>query len=252
MIGLVWMLACTGGGTVSTGDDSGTTEPEPIYPNGDRILVYTGHDGEDGKNSGAGAVDDASEWIKATYGWNVSPRTDLAEPTQYRVMFLMDSGVKGESVYGTSSVDLIKEALAAGVRVVSMVSPDNCEAATLNQLFEDVGIASRYNGGKANTAMVSITPPFRAHQLTAEVTEARFLEACFVDPNGSTVVFADEGDAIVTAEQVGDGGDFVVMGSYSWLDDRGYLEQSDNQVLLGNMVEVDPSVGPLEPSDSGD
>jgi hypothetical protein len=64
------------------------------------------------------------------------------------------------------------------------------------------------------------------------------------------VLFSDDRDAIVTLEQVGNGGEVILMGAYSWFDDRGYLDDADHRVLLGNMVEIDPDLGPL-PGDSG-
>ncbi len=240
----VWLLvACTGDSTTDSGD-SGTAEPGPVYPTGERILLYTGHSGEEGQNSGAGAFDDAGEWIKDTYGWNVSDRSDLADPLQYRVMILVDSGVDGDSVFGESSVDLIREALDGGVRVVSVVSPDNCAANTLNPLFEDLGLMARYSGEGASTARVTVVPPNRSHQLTQDVTEARFLESCWVESNGATVLFADDRDVVMTVEESSNG-EVVVVGDYSWFDDRGYLDDSDNQVVLGDLVEIDPDLGPL-------
>jgi len=243
MIGLALLIACTGDGTDDTSDSS--TEPTgPIYPDGERILLYTGHSGEDGNNSGAGKFDNASDWIKATYGWNVSDRSDLADPLQYRVMILVDSGVKGESVYGESSVDLIVEALDAGIRVVSVVSPDNCAGTTLNGLFESLGALARYSGDGASTARVTVVGPSRAHQLTADVEEARFLESCWVESNGATVLFSDDRDVVMSVEPIGNG-ELVVVGDFSWFDDRDYLDDSDNQTLLGNLVEIDPDLGPL-------
>jgi|GEM_PF-6445210 len=249
MIALALLIACTDDATDDTADSTTDTVPEPIYPSGERILLYTGHNGEDGNNSGAGKFDDASEWIKDTYGWNVSDRTELADPLQYRVMVLVDSGLKGDSVYGSESVFELETALAAGVRVVTVVSPENCAGTTFNQLFEDLGVDARYTGTGANTAKVTLAVPSRAHQITNGIDEIRFLESCWVESNGATVLFADDRDVVVTAEQVGDAGELVVMGDFSWFDDRGYLDDSDNRAMLGNLVEVDPDLGPL--ADSG-
>jgi hypothetical protein len=248
MIGWALFVACTGGSTEDTADSTPVTTG-PVYPDGERVLLYTGHSGEDGNNNGSGKFDNASDWIKSTYGWNVSDRTDLADPLQYRVMILVDSGVKGESVFGESSVDLVVEALDAGVRVVSVVSPDNCGTTTLNGLFESLGAVARYTGTGASTAKVAVVEPARSHQLTEDVAEARFLEACWVESNGATVVFSDDRDVVMTVEPVGHG-ELVVIGDFSWFDDRGYLDDSDNLALLGNLVEIDPGLGPLVDSGS--
>ncbi len=202
---IAWMavLACSG-----TGDDSGgQVDSDPgtdiVYPTGDRVLLYTGHNGEGGSNSGVGEFDGSAQWVKDTYGWNVSSRTDLADPTQYRVMILVDSGVDGSSTYGDETVSTIQEGLAAGVRLVTVVSPENCAGTTFNALFEDLGIATRYTGTGSTPAKVSAASPARTVQLTSEVSEARFLEPCFLEANGATVLFADDRDVLVTVERIG-------------------------------------------------
>ena len=244
MIGWVLVLACTGGG-----DDSGQTvdsDPgtETVYPTGDRVLLYTGHNGADGSSSGVGEFDESAQWVKDTYGWNVSSRSDLSDPTQYRVMVLVDSGVDGTRSFGEDIVADILVGLEAGVRLVTVVSPENCAGESLNPLLEDLGVSARYSGSGSVPAKVSAVGPSRLTQLSADVTEARFIEPCFVESNGATVVFADDRDVLVTQEQVGDGGDVIVMGDYTWFDDSGHAEDADNRVLMGNLVEVDPSLGP--------
>ena len=224
------------------GTDSAPTDDsvaqDIVYPTQDKVLFYDGHGGEPGESSGRGSTDDIEAWIASEYGFGVEARDNLGEPAKFRAVFLVDPGAREPYSWQEDDVALLNDALEVGTRVVIVVDVGNCAGATVNGLLEGLGANARLVGDNSETT--EIIEPGIEHQVTAGVGEAFFQEPCVVEVNGSDPLFTVSRYTYMTAERPGWGGDVVVVGDYSFLDDTGKYENGDNLALIGNLVEVDP------------
>jgi len=239
-----FLLACFGSDDDGpTGDSSGTddssVEHDIVYPDSEKILFYDGHGGEPGESSGRGSTDDIEAWIEETYGFGVEARDNLGEPAKFRAVFLMDPGAREPYSWQEDDVALLTEAMEVGTRIILVTDVGNCAGDTTNPLLESLGANARLVGDNSNTT--EIIEATQGSQITDGVGDVYLQEPCIVEVNGSDPLFTSGRYTYGTAERPGWGGDVVVIGDYSFLDDTGKYDNGDNLALIGQLVEVDPA-----------
>lgn len=88
------------------------------------------------------------------------------------------------------------------------------------------------------------------HQATKGVSAVRFKEPCYINPSGGETLLRADDDVVAAAEQVGNGGEVVLIGDFQFMDDGGYLDYNDNALFADKLVIVDPNYA-AEADDTG-
>lgn len=241
---LIWLIACFGSKDDDAATDSGTEDSTPeehdtVYPTQEKVLFYDGHGGEPGESSGRGSTDDIEGILETEYGWAIEARDNLGDPSKFRAVVLMDPGAREPYSFQDEDIALLTDALEVGTRVIVLVDVGNCAGDTVNGLLEGLGAGARLIGDNSDTT--EIIEPSQEHQITEGVGEVFLQEPCVVEVNGSTPLFTSGRFTYGTTEQPGWGGDVVVIGDYSFLDDTGKYDNGDNMALIRRLVEVDPA-----------
>ncbi|HJN77427.1 MAG TPA: hypothetical protein QGF58_26115 [Myxococcota bacterium] len=238
----IWLCACIGSEDDSTvesgGEDSTPVEHDIVYPTQNKVLFYDGHGGEPGESSGRGDSDDMEDWIGEHYGFAVEARDTLGTPSKFRAVFLMDPGSREPYSWQEDDVALLTDAMEAGTRIIVLVDVGNCVGSTVNPLLEQLGASARLVGDNSETT--EIIPATAGSQITEGVGDVYLQEPCIVEVNGTTPLFTSSRYTYGTAERPAWGGDVVVIGDFSFIDDTGKYDNGDNLTLIGNLVEVDP------------
>lgn len=230
-------LACFGGGK----EDSNLavdTQPDSItYPTQDRILFYDGHGGEPGDSVGNGGSNIIEAWLNSQ-GYNAERRDNLGEPEKFRLIMLMDPGVKEPYAFQDADVEKLQVAMKTGTRIGIVMSNKNCEGTTINPLLEKLGAEMRLTGENAPTTL--ITNAVGGDQMTEGVSEVYLGTPCTVETNGAEPLLIIDRDTYAARERPGWGGDIVMVGDFSWMDDTDQLDVGDNRLFMQRMAEVGP------------
>ncbi|MFH1468806.1 MAG: hypothetical protein ABIO70_30740 [Pseudomonadota bacterium] len=220
------------------------TAPEgPVYPTGDRILLYTGHGGATPSGSGGfGSFDDIDAHWKDLYGWNTDVRDSLGDDlSSYRLVGLMAPGLNGGGTFSVEEIDLLEHARRRGTRIAIFNEVDNCDTNVIGNLLENWGILPRFSGEGVDEFSMVAASFIGQEQMTEGVDEMRFSDPCFVEANGAPYVVSWEGNHIVAKDQpLGWGGEVVLIGDLEILDDTENYNLADNLVFDENLVKVEP------------
>jgi hypothetical protein len=236
-------LACEKPDPIDTSPPEDTAPEGPVYPTGDRILLYTGNGGLEGASSdGFGQYDDIDEHWKAKYGWNTDVRSTLDEDlSAYRMIGLMAPGIHGGSNFDLDQIDLLEGARRKGTRIVVFNEVTNCDTNIIANLLDNWGIRPRFTGEGADEFQMLDSDFIATDQMTDGVTGLRFSDPCFIADNGSPYLVHNQGDHIVVKDQpLGWGGEVVLIGDLEFLDDTGNYGLADNQLFADRLVEVEP------------
>ena len=237
----------TSGGNGGSQGDTGTfgqdtSPPEITYPRGDRILIHTGHGGEEGNDNGWGQFEGIDEFWKETYGWNTDWRDSLGDDlSSYRMVAFASPGAVEESPFSDDELELLRSAMDDGTRMLVMVEVGHCATETVNQLLEGLGVSMRFQGDAAQEYQVMEATGIATHQLTQGVETLAFSDPCYVEPGDGQAVVQFETSAMVATERPGNGGDVVAVGDFEFLDDSG-SHYGDYLVLAQRLAEVDPDL----------
>jgi hypothetical protein len=238
-------LACEKPEPVDTSPPEDTAPEGPVYPSGDRILLYTGNGGLDGAaSSGFGQYDDIDAHWKEKYGWNTDVRSSLGDDlSEYRMIGLMAPGIYGGSNFDLDQIDLLEGARRKGTRVVIFNEVGNCDANIITNLLDNWGVRPRFSGEGADEFQMLDTDFIGTDQMTQGVSELRFSDPCYIDANEAPYVVHNQGDHIVVKDQPGGwGGEVVLIGDIELLDDTQNYELGDNLLFADRLVEVDPAL----------
>ena len=178
-------LACFKG---ESGDSVVDTEPTQItYPTTESVLVYQGHGGVSGDQSGNGGWSDVAEAITGQYGFAVEERNSLGDLTQFRTVFMISPGEQEDVVLGANAVADVQAGLDAGTRLVILAGQNNCESRAIQTLLEDLGAPMRLTGELA-TAPV-LTDVASGLQMSKNISEGVLLSTpCMVETGGADAV----------------------------------------------------------------
>jgi len=229
-------LACLSGGDDESSAPVDTVPDTITYPDSNRILIYDGHGGEPGDSVGNGGTDVAEAYWNSL-GYEAERRDNLGEPDKFRMLVLMDSGVREPFAFQDADLEKITGAMKTGTRVVVLTSPENCDGVTLNPLLEKLGVGMRLTGENAPTTI--ITDAVSGDQMTAGVSEVYLGFPCLLEPNGSTVLLIDDRESFAARERPLYAGDVVVIGDYGWMDDTDSLGDGDNRLFLERLAEIE-------------
>ncbi len=214
--------------------------PQITYPRGDRILIYTGHGGQEGQDNGWGEVNGIDEYWKELYGWNTDWRGYLEEDlSSYRLIGFMSPGSTGESPFSDDELGLLRGAMEDGTRMLIMTEVGFCATETVNQLLEGLEVDMRFGGEGAQEYQVVEATAIADHQLTVGVETLAMSDPCYVETNGSDAIISFESHVLLAVDRPGTGGDVVAIGDFEFLDDSG-SHFGDYLALLERLVEVDP------------
>ena len=230
-------LACFKG---ETEDSVVDTEPTEItYPSAESVMIYVGHGGVSGDQSGNGGWSDAQEAIATEYGFNVEERSSLGDLTQFRTVFMVSPGEDEDVTLGANAVADVQAGLDAGTRIVLMAGVDNCESRAINSLLEELGAPMRLTGEVATAPVLADVGA--GLQMSKDISEGVLLSTpCKVETNGADAMLFETRDIYGAAWRGGWGGDVVLIGDHRFADDTGKLENRDNAQFVFNLVEVDP------------
>ena len=230
-------LACLEG---ESEDSVVDTEPTEItYPTAQAVMVYVGHGGVSGDQSGNGGWSEAEQAIETEYGFDVEERSSLGDLTQFRTVFMVSPGEEEDVTLGANAVADVQAGLDAGTRLVIMAGVDNCEGRAINTLLEDLGAPMRLTGEVA--AGPVLADAGSGLQMSKDITEGVLLSTpCAVDIAGADAMLNEVRDIYGAVWRGGWGGDVVLIGDHRFADDTGKLSNRDNQRFVFNLVEVDP------------
>ena len=229
---------------IETGD-SGSAEPETVYSDGDRILLYYGNGGDSGRSDGVGKVEDIDAHWKSTYGWNTDWRDNLeGDLTAFRMIGIMGAGYEEAIPFASETVALLQAALDRGTRLLIVTETENCAATTINPLLEALGAPMRFNGDGEQIYKVILPEYIATHQTTEGVESLWLSDPCYLDLNGAETVAEHEGDVLVAAYRPNNAGDIIVVGDYEFFDDSGNLDREDNKVFANRLVELSADYEP--------
>lgn len=235
------LLACVGPSDDAPSDSSIDSTPpaiEAIYPTQDKVLFYDGHGGEPGASSGIGSTDDIEGVLASEYGWSVERRDSLGTPENFRAIVLVDPGAREPFAWSDDDAASLRGALDTGTRLIVLLEVGNCLGATANPLLEKLGAVARLVGDNSQTTEIIEPSP---HDITEGVGEVYLQEPCVVETNGATPLFTTGRDTFGSVERPATGGDIVIIGDYSFIDDTGKYNNGDNLDLIRNLFEVDPA-----------
>ncbi len=236
----MWMLLTLACLSDDVEDSAPDTEPTEItYPSAQSVLIYQGHGGVSGDQSGNGGWGDAAEALSTTYGFEVGERNSLGDMTQFRVAFMMSPGEKEDVVLGENAVADVQAGLDSGMRLVLMAGQDNCESRAINTLLEDLGAPMRLTGEVATAPVLADVSS--SAQAAKDISEGVLLSTpCKVETKGADPLLAETRDVYGAVYRPGWGGDVVLIGDHRFGDDTGKLENRDNKQFIFNLAEVDP------------
>ncbi len=230
----------TGPTADDTGGDTDDTLP-PVYPDGQRILLYHGHGGPDEDESGWGRFDLVDQHWKDAYGWNTDYRTSIAEDlSDYRAIFFVGPGYTAEASFDPALLERLRAALGTGTRMIVVTEKDGCASYAPNELLEGLGSTMRFSGGGLGDYQVAEIELISPHQITAGVTALRFRDACYLDVGDGDYLARYNDEFMVGVDRPGAGGEVVLIGDFEFMDDSGPSEWANNALLADRLVEIDP------------
>ena len=240
------------GGDGDDGDD-GSTE-ETVYPSGRRVLLDYSHNGYGPESSGKAEFTAIDAHWSATYGWNTDHRGSFtSDLSDHRVVGFLAPGINGAEDFSQEEIDALTAALAAGTRVIVFGDRTGCGVPGITTFLAALGSTMSFTGESAGENSLALTDDFdTSHQIGAGLTEPiKMKEPCYVNPTGGQTVVRDNNrNVLVASQQIGSGGDVVLVGDFQFMDDgSNYLASGDTQRFADNLVIVDPN---WAPDDSGD
>lgn len=239
----VFALACEQPEPIDTSPPEDTAPEGPVYPTGDRIMLYTGNGGLDGaSSSGFGQYDDIDAHWKDKYGWNTDVRSSLGDDlSDYRMVGLMAPGIYGGSNFDVEQIDLLEGARRHGTRIVVFNEVTNCGANIIENLLDNWGIRPRFTGEGMDEFQMADANFIASDQMTEGVSELRFSDPCFINDNQAPYIAHHEGDHMVVKDlPLGWGGEVVLVGDLEFLDDTANYDLGDNLLFADRLVEVEP------------
>lgn len=244
------------GGADGTGGSDGTGGTETVYPDGRRILLYYGNGGINPEGSGKASFEAIDQVWKDTYGWNTDHRETWTEDlSDYRMVGLINPGAQDTVAFTDGEIATFVAALEAGTRIVVFGDRTGCGAAAVTDIVSALGGSMSFTGDSAAANSIVQTDSYNSGtQLGAGMSDTiRMKEPCYVNPTGGdTVLRDDDGNVLVASQQIGSGGDVVLVGDFQFMDDgSNYLDSGDTQVFANNLVVVDPDYDPNGGSDTG-
>lgn len=229
-------LACLSGGDDESSAPVDTVPDTITFPDSNRILIYDGHGGEPGDSVGNGGTDLAEAYWNSL-GYEAERRDNLGEPEMFRMLVLMDSGVREPYAFQDADVEKITGAMKTGTRVAILTSRENCDGVTINPLLEKLGVDMRLAGENAPTTI--ITDAVDGDAMTEGVSEVYLGFPCLVEPNGARVLLIDDRDSFAVRQRPRYAGDVVLIGDYGWMDDTDSLGDGDNRLFLQRLAEIE-------------
>jgi len=230
----------------SGGADGGGTA-DPVYPSGDRVLLWWGAGGFAPASAGKGHFGGFDAHVKAETGWNTDHRDAWTEELgPYRLIGLVAPGHTGGSGPSAAELEALRAASAAGARLLLMADEESCDNAVFNGVLEALGSGIRLTG-EASDANLVVTPTgddlAAGHQTMAGVGSLRFKSPCWLR-GGSVLALASAGQTVAAVERLDTGGDVVVLGDLQVFDDSGQFDAEgfDNPTFAVNLAKVDPAL----------
>jgi len=233
-------------------DVDADTDTDITYPTDDMnsILLYNGHGGPDGTDAyGWGVflsiID--SHWDNR-YGWNTHWRVEMPDAKQleyYRMIGILAPGATADVPFEGGDAIKLRQALDNGTRIVLFGDRGACGSTHTDNLLEELGVSIRLTGDGAGDRMqVDDTEVHGGHQVTKGVSSLALEDPCYVSKgDGTKLVSWDVGEenrVIAAAERPGAGGDVIIIGDFSILDDSGAFYDADNTTLVDNLATVGP------------
>ena len=245
-----WMLAAMAVGLVACGDkeeDSGDGSglpSGPVYPSGQSILLFNGNGGADGDGGGEGGVEGISaRW--SSQGYTVRVKDTLpSDLTEYRAVIMVAPGYFGGAAnFSEEEIAELDRVIGLGTRLVILTENGACGEVAINNLLTALGVSIRVlNDSEQENRVLDINKFGYESQVTEGLTALVLHDPCYVDSASGKRLFADnDGHILGAAEQVGNGGDVVLIGDIRFLDDGGYIDEADNGKLADNIVTIEPS-----------
>lgn len=232
---------------VDSGGADGGGAVEPVYPTGDRILLWWGASGFEPASAGKGHFSGFDAHVKAETGWNTDHRDTWTEDlSPYRLIGLVAPGHTGGAGPAAAELEALRGASAAGARLLLMADEESCDNAAFNGVLEALGSSIRLTG-EASDANLVVAPGAddlaTGHQTMAGVSALRFKSPCWLR-GGSVLALASAGQTVAAVERLDTGGDVVVLGDLQALDDSGQLDAEgfDNPTFAVNLAKVDPAL----------
>jgi len=239
----LFAVGCEKPEPVDTSPPEDTAPEGPVYPTGDRIMLYTGNGGLEGAGSdGFGQYDDIDELWKDAYGWNTDVRSSLGDDlSDYRMIGIMAPGIYGGSNFDMEQIDLLESARRKGARIVIFNEVTNCDSNIISNLLDNWDIPPRFTGEGTDEFQMLDTDFIANDQMTEGVTGLRFSDPCFINDNGAPYLVHNEGNHIVVKYQPqGWGGEVVLIGDLEFMDDTGNYGLADNLLFAKRLAEVEP------------
>ena len=229
-----------GDDTGDTGDDT-TDTPPPVYPSGERILLYHGHGAPDEDESGWARFEIVDQHWKDAYGWNTDYRSYLPDEFEdYRAVFFIGPGYTTEASFDPADLERLRTALNAGTRMIVATEKDGCAAGTANELLEGLGSSLRYTGSGQGAYQIAEIELISPHQITTGVDALRLRDACAVDPGEGVYLTRYDDEHQLAVDRPGAGGEVVIIGDFEFMDDSGPRDWASNALLADRLVEIDP------------
>ena len=228
--------------TSETGETDDSDEPPPVYPGGDRVLLYYGHGGATEDEDGFGSFEAVDAVWKNRYEWNADHRVYIPDSlSAYRAIFFIAPGFTGEQSFSAAELEQLDQALAAGTRMILLNERDGCALSTPNELLAGLGSSMSYTGSGLQQYQVAEIGLIAEHQVTTGVNALRFRDACYVDIGDGSYLARHNEDYVIGRDRPGAGGEIIVIGDFEFMDDSGPRDWDDNAVLADRLVEIDPS-----------
>jgi hypothetical protein len=226
------------GDTAGDGDDG----PPPVYPDGDRILLYYGHGGPSPDESGLAQFDLVDHHWKDSFGWNSDYRSYLPDALDdYRAVFFIGPGSSAEVSFDPAELERLRAALAAGTRMIIVTDKEGCAAYAPNELLEGLGSSLRVNDEGLGDYQIAEIDQIAEHQATAGVEALRFRDPCGIDMGDARYLARYDDLIMVGIDRPGSGGEVILVGDYEFMDDSGPREWADNGLFADRLVQIDPS-----------
>lgn len=231
--------------TPDTGETDTTHEPPPVYPSGERILLFHGAGAPEADESGWAGFDDVDQHWKDAYGWNTDYRSYIPdELDDYRAIFFIAPGYTGEASFDPADLERLRGALDAGTRMIVITDKDGCAAYTPNELLEGLGATLRYSGDGLGAYQIAEIDQIAAHQATAGISALRFRDPCTIDLGDGQYLARYNEDIMIGLERPGEGGEVVLIGDIEFMDDSGPRDWANNSLFADRLVEIDPALAP--------
>jgi len=228
-----------------TGSNFGVSTSPTVYPVGQQIMVYVGNGGADGAGGAPGGVVEVSEvWGALGYSTTIVDifPTDLST---VRAIVMMSPGYYGGALaFSAAEIEAVQTAIAAGTRLIILVDNNACAEAAVTNLLTELEVSISFSGDFIDeNSILSISRFDPSQQPLTGITELELSDPCFVNPgdNGSQLFQDDDSNVLGALEQVGNGGDVVLIGDFSFLGDEELLERADNRTFAENLVIIEPS-----------